>query len=76
MVRLDGMKSHVRKETLKKACDETGTKYRKPIHPGATRFGSHEKTAQRCIDLKLPIFAMPDIDPYRALPDDDSDEEM
>ena len=76
MVRLDGMKSHVRKEMLKKACDETGTKYRKPIHHGATRFGSQEKTAQRCVDLKLPIFAMPDIDPYRALPDDNSDEDV
>lgn len=63
MVRLDGKKSHLRKEMLQTACDQTNTEYRKPIHPGATRFGSQEKTAQRCIDLKLAINNMPNIEP-------------
>lgn len=55
MVRLDGKKSHLRKELLQRACTDTGTAYKKPVHPAATRFGSQEKTAQRCIDLKRPI---------------------
>jgi len=63
MVRLDGKKSHLRKELLQKACEDARIKYRKPLYPGKTRFGSQEKTGQRCIDLKEAIFALPDIEP-------------
>ena len=62
MVRLDGEKSHLRKEMLQKACESTNTQYRKPIHPGATRFGSQEKTGQRCLDLRAAIAYIPDIE--------------
>ena len=63
MVRLDGKKSHLRKESLQTACEQARIKYRKPLYPGKTRFGSQEKTGQRCIDLKEAIFLLPDIDP-------------
>ena len=66
MVRLDGKKSHLRKEMLQKACEETNTLYRKPIHPGATRFGSQEKTAQRCVYLQAAIGRIPDIAPSQV----------
>jgi len=69
MVRLDGKKSHLRKELLQKACEDTRIKFRKPLYPGKTRFGSQEKTGQRCIDLKEAIFALPDIEP--SLREDD-----
>jgi len=77
MVRLDGKKSHLRKELLQKACEDARIKYRKPLYPGKTRFGSQEKTGQRCIDLKLAIFALPDIEPSPREDDhaDDDDNE-
>ena len=55
MVRLDGKKSHLRKIMLEKACADSSIAYRKPIHPGATRFGSHEKTGTRALYLRPAI---------------------
>jgi hypothetical protein len=55
MVRLDGKKSQLRKTMLEQACTEVNIEYRKPLHPGTTRFGSHEKTGQRCVYLKDAI---------------------
>lgn len=75
MVRLDGKKSHLRKEQLQAACNETAIPFLKPLYPGKTRFGSQEKTAQRCIDLKPAIFAINDIEVSAGIRGDDVDED-
>ena len=65
----------MKKELLQTACNDVGIPFLKPLYAGKTRFGSQEKTAQRCVDLKSAISTIPDVDVSAATHGCDSDED-